>query len=111
VKKLLSFGALALVATLGLASCGGGGNTITDPDGGGGTSEAAVVQVVSSSTQLNSDVSNAETVEITAIVKDANNVLLADAPVTFGATNNGSLAVTAATTDQSGRATAPSRWG
>lgn len=106
MKKLLSFGALALVATLGLASCGGGGNTITDPDGGGGTSEAAVVQVVSSSTQLNSDVSNAETVEITAIVKDANNVLLADAPVTFGATNNGSLAVTAATTDQSGRATA-----
>lgn len=106
MKKLLSFGALALVAILGLASCGGGGNTITDPDGGGGSPEAAVVQVVSSATQLNSDVSNAESVEITAVVKDANNVLLPDAPVTFSATNNGSLAVASATTDENGRATA-----
>lgn len=90
-----------------LASCGGGGgNTITDPDGGGGGGpQVGTVQVLAASPQLQSDQSGATTVAITAQVKDAQNVLLADVPVTFSA-SSGSVVATQGTTDSAGMATA-----
>lgn len=105
MKKLLSFGALALVAILGLASCGGGGNTITDPGGGGGTADVASVTVLAASTQLASDQTGVSTVQITAQVKDAGNAVLEEVPVAFTSTS-GSLAVTQPVTDGAGLAIA-----
>ncbi|MCL4721328.1 MAG: Ig-like domain-containing protein, partial [Gammaproteobacteria bacterium] len=105
LKKLVSTG--LLVASVVLMSCGGSSNTITGPGGGGGgASTAASVQVLASSPQLPSDVNGLGTVDITAIVRDASNVVLADIPVSFGANANGSLAVVDAATDANGRALA-----
>ncbi len=105
MKKLLSFGALALVATLGLASCGGGGNTITDPDGGGGGPQVASVTVLAASPQLPSDQTGLTTVQVTAQVKDAGNAVIEDVPVSFNATS-GSITVTQPLTDGAGQAIA-----
>jgi len=106
VNKLLTYGALALAAILGLASCGGGSNTITaPPDGGGGAAPVATVVVLAASPQLPSDQTGVSTLQITAQVKDAANAVLEDIPVSFGATS-GSLAVTQSITDATGLAIA-----
>lgn len=105
MNKLLSFGALALVATLGLASCGGGGNTLTDPDGSGGGAAVASVTVLAASPQLQSDQTGVTTVQVTAQVKDAGNAVIADVPVSFNATS-GSVTVTQPLTSSAGQAIA-----
>lgn len=109
LKKLLSLS--TILASVALAACGGGGNTITDPGGGGaggggGGSTAASVQVLASSPQLGSDQSGLSTVDITAIVRDSNNVVLPGQTVSFGANSNGSLSVINAVTDDNGQALA-----
>ena len=110
MKCLLAFG-IALLA-MGLVACGGGsGNTITDgssPVSGGGSGSgpaAASIELIASNTQLQSDQAAANTVTITAIVKDANNAVLEGVSVAFSA-SSGSLQVTQAVTDASGFATA-----
>lgn len=94
-----------VAASAVLMSCGGGGNTITGPGGGGGATGVATVTVLAATPQLLSDQAGATSVAITAQVKDANNAVLANIPVTFSATS-GSLAVTQGTTDASGLAMA-----
>lgn len=94
MNKLFAYGALALAAILGLASCGGGSNTITaPPDDDGGAATVATVTVLAASPQLPSDQTGVSTLQITAQVKDAANAVIADVPVSFAATS-GSLAVT-----------------
>jgi hypothetical protein len=107
VNKLFAYGAVALAAILGLASCGGGDNTITSPpvDGGPGGAAVATVTVLAASPQLPSDQTGFTTVQVTAQVKDAANAVLADVPVSFSATS-GSLAVTQPTTTANGLAIA-----
>lgn len=104
LKKLISL--CLVVASAALMSCGGSSNTITGPGGGGGTGEVASVQVLSAATTLDSDISGLTTVDITAIVRDANNVVLADVPVLFGANANGSISVVQLNTDANGQALA-----
>jgi hypothetical protein len=94
-----------MAATL-LAACGGGSQTITGtapppPTGGGST--VTTVTVVSSAAQIAADGSNSATISATA--KDANNNFVKGATVTFSASAGG-LAVTQATTDANGLATA-----
>ncbi|MCC7257171.1 MAG: hypothetical protein IT486_02250 [Gammaproteobacteria bacterium] len=97
---------LVTAAALALAACGGGGGTILDPDGGGGgQTGAASVQVIASSPQLNSDVTGATTVTLTALVRDSGNAVVTDTPVTF-TTSSGSVTVTQPTTDATGQALA-----
>lgn len=100
LKKLLSLGAVLVSAAL--ASCGGGGDG-TISGGGGGTAEVGSVTVLASSPQLVSGPANSVT--ITAQVKDDNNAVLEGVTVQFSATS-GSLAVTQAVTDGSGIAIA-----
>ena len=86
-----------------LAACGGG-NTLTGPGSGGtGNTTVATITVTSSTTSIAADGSDSAT--ITAVAKDASNVLVSGVTMSF-ATSGGDLAVTQATTDSSGRATA-----
>ncbi|MFO1468110.1 MAG: Ig-like domain-containing protein [Steroidobacteraceae bacterium] len=86
-----------------LAACGGG-NTITGTKGPtGGPSTVSSLTVSSSAASIAADGSDSAT--ITAVAKDANNNLVKDATVSFNASAGG-LAVTQATTDANGRATA-----
>ena len=88
-----------------LAGCGGG-NTLTGSTttgGGTGTSTVATVGVTSSAASIAADGSDSAT--ITAVAKDSNNNFVSGATVTFSSAAGG-LAVTQATTDASGRATA-----
>ncbi len=101
LKKLLSLGAVLVSAAL--ASCGGGGDGTISGGGGGGTAEVGSVTVLASSPQLVSGPANSVT--ITAQVKDDNNAVLEGVTVQFSATS-GSLAVTQAVTDGSGIAIA-----
>lgn len=102
LKKIISLG--LLVASVVIASCGGSGNTLTGP-GGGGNAEVASITLLASTPQLSSDQAGSNAVSLTAQVKDANNAVLEDIPVTFSATS-GSLAVTQFTTDAAGLALA-----
>lgn len=101
-KKLIAM--CLVVASAALMSCGS--NTITGPPGGGAGAEVASVQVLASATTLDSDQSGLTTVDITAIVRDSNNVVLADVPVLFGANANGSISVIQLNTNASGQALA-----
>lgn len=74
-----------------------------DSNGSGGDTSAASITLLTSSPQLGS--SGADTVTVTAIVKDDLNNLLSAVPVVFTA-DSGSLAVTQGTTDDSGQAIA-----
>ncbi|MBL8201137.1 MAG: Ig-like domain-containing protein [Chromatiales bacterium] len=104
-KKLISL--CVVVASAALMSCGGSSNTITGPGGGGGgNAQVASVQVLAAATTLDSDQSGLTTVDITAIVRDANNVVLSDVPVLFGANANGSISVVQLNTDANGQALA-----
>lgn len=86
-------------------SCGGSSNTITGPGGGGTGVEVATVTLLAATPQLQSDQAGSNVVGLTAQVKDVNNAVIADIPVTFSATS-GSLAVTQFTTDAAGLALA-----
>ncbi|MCC5795634.1 MAG: Ig-like domain-containing protein [Chromatiales bacterium] len=83
---------LAMVAAF-LAACGGSGNSLTSPPsddpgvpGAPGTTVAAL-QLLTSSTQLPSDKNGINKVTLTALVRDANNVVLSGVPVIFSATS------------------------
>lgn len=99
---------LVWLVSLGLAACsGGGGNEGSSPFGGGGgttppTSAATAVDVIASAVQIGS---GGDQVTISAIVKGAGNVALADAPVTFS-TDSGTLTSAATVADKAGVATA-----
>lgn len=102
LKKLVSLCVVAASAVL--MSCGGS-NTITGGGAGGGA-EVASIQVLAASATLDSDQTGLSTVDITAIVRDANNVVLADVPVVFGANASGSISVIQLNTDANGQAIA-----
>ncbi len=102
LKKLLSLGVVLVSAAL--ASCGGGGDG-TISGGGGGATSVGSITVLASSPQLQSDQSQANTVTITAQVKDENNAVLEGVTVQFSA-SSGSLAVTQAVSDSLGMAVA-----
>ncbi len=103
LKKLLTLCVVA--AGVALGSCGGG-EGFTGDGGSGGNAQVASVQVIAAATTLNSDQSGLTTVDITAIVRDANNVVLEDVPVLFGANANGSISVVQLNTDANGQALA-----
>jgi protocatechuate 3,4-dioxygenase beta subunit len=105
LSKLKLWAAGLLV--LGLVGCGGGGGASGTPLGstsGGntGSSGAAKVELTSSNATLGD---GSSTVTLTAVVKDANNAAVANAPVTWSFTA-GSLAGAVLTTDAGGSATA-----
>jgi hypothetical protein len=104
LKFLGSVKAIPVALALLLAACGGS-NTITGQQSGGGgtgpTGTPATLTISSSASAILSDGSTSA--NLTALVVDANNVLLANIPVTFAATSGG-LAVTLGTTNTSGAA-------
>lgn len=106
MKMFKILGAL-LAAALLLAGCGGGSATLSGSGGsggGGGTgATAATLAVTSNSASILADGSTTAT--ITALALDANNVAVANVPVTFKATSGG-LVVGSAKTDTSGIVTA-----
>lgn len=104
--KMLRHTLVWLIA-LGLVACsGGGGSEGKSPFDGGGTtppaSSASAVDVIASAVQIGS---GGDQVTISAIVKGAGNVALADAPVTFS-TDSGTLTSAATVSDKAGVATA-----
>jgi len=106
LKNLYS---LCLVVTSAVLMSCGGDNTIIDPGGGGsggGGAQVASVQVLAAATTLNSDQTGLKTVDITAVVRDANNVVISGVPVAFGADSNGSISVVQLNTDSNGQAVA-----
>ena len=113
--KILKW-ALAAVTLSLVAACGGDGeNAGASPFNPGGCSAASSASGVPCTTASASSVdvlatavqvgSGGDTVTISAVVKDANNVALAGAPVSFSA-NNGNLTGVSAITNTSGLATA-----
>ncbi|MEO8080284.1 MAG: Ig-like domain-containing protein [Caldimonas sp.] len=110
--KSLKWAFAAAVISL-LAACGGGGgNEGTSPFGNGActpgaagctaSSSAAAVDVLASAVQVGS---GGDTVTVSAVIKDATNLGLAGAPVSFAATS-GTLTSASVVTDASGVATA-----
>jgi hypothetical protein len=110
MQNFLSRALVIAGVVLALASCGGGdsGSAFDNPPppqgpGGQAPVNAARVTVTSSVAALSA--SGSETAEITAMVRDASNILIPGVPVTFTASSGG-LAITQATTDASGQAKA-----
>jgi hypothetical protein len=106
--SLVSLVALAATAALALSACGGHdgsyfAGTGSGSSGGTTTQQVASVIALSSSPQMPSN--NSQPVTITALVRDASNVVVPNATVLFS-TSSGVIAVTRATTDASGQATA-----
>ncbi|HVY64958.1 MAG TPA: Ig-like domain-containing protein [Gammaproteobacteria bacterium] len=103
MHKLRIFLLVAMTALL--AACGGGGdNTIVGPPGGGSSATVATLSLLTSSPQIPSD--GATPVTITALVRDSNNNVTADVPVTFQS-SSGALSVSQpAKTDANGALTA-----
>ncbi len=102
MKRLLSLG--MILASMGIASCGGSGNTITGTASVIGT-VAANIELIASSAQLDSDVTGVTTVTITAIAKDENNNVIAEIPIIFSS-DSGALIVESTATTANGLATA-----
>jgi hypothetical protein len=100
VSKIRSIG-MFLVA-VAMASCGGGGGFT---GGGGSGANVATVQLVASASTLNSDAAGNSKVNVTAVVKDSGNAVIASVPVVFNATS-GALTVLNSTTDVAGSAKA-----
>jgi len=113
--KMLKWALAAMTLSL-VAACGGGGknagispfnvNCTPAASAASGvacsTSSANSVDVLASTVQVGS---GGDTVTITAVVKDSNNVALGNAPVTFS-TNTGNITAASALTNASGIATA-----
>jgi hypothetical protein len=109
MRKLFSR-SFVVAALLALAACGGSGEGSefetpgpNTPPPGGGT--AVVSSVTLSSTAASIPADNSSSAEISALVRDANNVAMAGVAVQFSSTA-GSLVVSQATTDSSGIAKA-----
>ena len=101
--KMFKMIAGMLATALLLAGCGGG-TTLTNPTGGGGgggggTATAAKLTLASAKAAILADGST--TASLTALALDANNVVVANIPVTFAATSGG-LAVGSTKTDVAG---------
>jgi len=97
---------LVALAALSLSACGGhsGSSFAGAATGSGGTTAAvANVTVLSSSPQMPSN--NSQPATITALVRDASNVVVQGATVQFS-TSSGLIAVTQATSDANGEAKA-----
>jgi hypothetical protein len=110
MRKFKSLVSLALIATAALAlnACGGHDGSYfagagSGSTGGTTTQQVASVIALSSSPQMPSN--NSQPVTITALVRDTNNVVVPNATVLFS-TTSGVIAVTQATTDSNGQATA-----
>jgi len=89
-----------------LAACGGGDNAFESTSGsGGGTGNTTATSVMVSSNDATIPADGSASATISALVRDANNVAVQGATVSFGA-SAGAVAVTSATTDSSGTATA-----
>ena len=100
--------AAILLASFVLAACGGGGGSAgTAPFGGGGpppASAAAAVDVKASPAPV---LGSSDQITITAIVKDANNVILPAGPVVFAKDDAKAILTSNTTvTDMNGAATA-----
>jgi hypothetical protein len=106
--------ATALALTALLVACGGdsgssplAGNadtsTSTDPNTPT-TADVSSIQILTDTPTIGS--AGRDSAKITALVRDKNGVLTPDVPVTFDASNNGSLVVTSSTTSDAGQATA-----
>ncbi|MBT8080423.1 MAG: Ig-like domain-containing protein [Gammaproteobacteria bacterium] len=95
----------ALLATLLLGACSGGEGFVTDPNVpiGPPPPAASAITVLSSSPSLPSD--TGQTVTISAIVRDANNVAMPDVTVVMS-TDSGTLTIVNPITDASGVVTA-----
>lgn len=100
--------ALACCATL-LAACGGGGGsagaTSTGSNGSTATPQPATVLLVSSADTIASSGADGTEVTLSALVKDANNLVMANQTVSFKA-DSGNIVVVSNTTDATGTATA-----
>ncbi len=96
---------MLLIITGMLSSCldSSAGFESDNPAATGATTGVASILLLVSSPQLGS--SGANTVTVTAIVKDGSNLVMDQVPVVFTA-DSGSLAVTQGTTDSAGQATA-----
>jgi Bacterial Ig-like domain (group 1) len=100
---------MLLAAVVLVAGCGGSSKSITgegsssSSGGGSTTSTVTAISVVSSVAQIAADGSNSAT--ISAVAKDANNNLVSGVTIAFAASAGG-LAITQATTDTNGLATA-----
>lgn len=107
IKWLVAIFAAVVLAGCGSGGCDAGDSPLTGQSacGGddGGTSTAQSIDMLASAVQLGTG-ANAS-VTITAIVKGAGNVSLADTAVSFS-TNSGTLTSASATTDSAGVATA-----
>jgi hypothetical protein len=109
MRKLRWFSALAALAALTLAACGGGSSSCDTAfsscgsSGGGTTIQVSTVVLVTDTPTIPSD--NTTPANLTAYVRDANNNFVSGVLVVFTA-DSGGLAVTQATTDTNGVATA-----
>jgi hypothetical protein len=107
MRTLRWFSAVAALASLALASCGGGGCSTSFANGCGSStttgSAAASITLTADVASIPADGSSSA--NITALVKDANNNAVSAATVTFSS-DAGSLVVGQATTDASGVAKA-----
>ncbi|MCS5563837.1 MAG: Ig-like domain-containing protein, partial [Oleiphilaceae bacterium] len=107
--------ASALSLAVFLAACGGDDNSTPLAGSGGNTGggsdtptnptvRVGSVQLLTSAPTIGS--SGQDKALITALVRDQNGVLTPDVPVSFEASNNGSLVVTTPTTSEAGQASA-----
>lgn len=103
--KLLKTLGVTLAAMLLLAACNGSSLTGKPGTGGGGGGGTGVASVAVTSSPASIAADGSTTATITAIARDANNVAVASAAVTFGA-SAGLLQGVSATTDATGTATA-----
>jgi hypothetical protein len=88
---------LVWLSALTLAACGGGDKAFTTPATTGGTVASAVASVVVQASVGSIPADNSLPSVITAYVRDANNQLMANVPVTFSS-SSGALAVIGTTT-------------
>jgi hypothetical protein len=105
IGRFMAAGALAWL----VAACGGGGGspgTTTSGDGGNnGNRGVDSIVLMFGSTELKSAGTAGNEITVTALVKNANNGAVADAPMVFTA-SSGILTEMQATSDPNGRATA-----
>lgn len=102
MSELLKKGWAVLLAAVLLTGCGGTGDS-DDTETPTGPVPASV-ELISDLLTLRS--SGADTANLSAVVKDANNVVISGASVSFSVDNSASLSVTQPTTDSTGTAKA-----